>query len=115
MGNNASLEEWVNMNGKRPHYTKRTGPTGPPPVVFDALVVATVVPAQPRYKHFKAQQYTDAVGRIINNLPDWLRELPQIILYDMATGVPAATPKAMPGPTPAHEADAASSNEDITM
>lgn len=88
MGNNASLEEWVNMNGKRPHYTKRTGPTGPPPVVFDALVVATVVPAQPRYKHFKAQHYYGVNNREIHALPDWLAQLPQIILYDMGTAQP---------------------------
>ena len=103
MGNNASLEEWVNMNGKRPHYTKRTGPTGPPPVVFDALVVATVVPAQPRYKHFKAQHYYGVNNREIHALPDWLAQLPQIILYDMDTGLPKATP------------DDAGSEEDITM
>ena len=115
MGNPTSLKEWVKTKGKRPLQVDPVSGSQEKRVVFDALVVATVVPAQPRYKHFKAQQYTDAVGRIINNLPDWLRELPQIILYDMATGVPAATPKAMPGPTPAHEADAASSNEDITM
>ena len=115
MGNPTSLKEWVKTKGKRPLQVDPVSGSQEKRVVFDALVVATVVPAQPRYKHFKAQQYTDAVGSIINNLPDWLRELPQIILYDMATGVPAATPKAMPGPTPAHEADAASSNEDITM
>ena len=48
-------------------------------MVFDALVVATVVPAQPRYKHFKAQHYYGVNNREIHALPDWLAQLPQII------------------------------------
>ena len=82
MGNKEKLQKWVETKGRRP-FDSKFGGNKVDKVVYDALVVATVVPAQRRYKSFKAQRYTGNSKKVINRLPDWLANLPQIILYDM--------------------------------
>lgn len=90
MGDAKHLKSWVEMAGRKNRPFDSA--SGAERVVFDALVVATIVPAQPKYKKYKAQQYTGVHKRTIHKLPDWLLELPQIIVYDMATALPKATP-----------------------
>ena len=68
MGNEDNLQKWVETKGQRPFDSK----TGANTVVYDALVVATVVPAQHRYKSFKAQSYTGPHKCTVHKLPDWL-------------------------------------------
>ena len=68
MGNEDKLQKWVEAKGRRPFDSK----TGANTVVYDALVVATVVPAQHRYKSFKAQSYTGPHKCTVHKLPDWL-------------------------------------------
>ena len=82
MGNEDKLQKWVEAKGRRPFDSK----TGANTVVYDALVVATVVPAQHRYKSFKAQSYTGPHKCTVHKLPDWLANLPQIILFDIGMG-----------------------------
>ena len=82
MGNKEKLQKWVETKGRRPFDSKFGGNK----VVYDALVVATVVPAQRRYKSFKAQRYTGTHKHVTHKLPHWLANLPQIILFDMDMG-----------------------------
>ena len=82
MGNEDNLQKWVEAKGQRPFDSK----PGAKMVVYDALVVATVVPAQRRYKSFKAQRYTGTHKHVTHKLPHWLANLPQIILFDMDMG-----------------------------